>query len=58
MEKARVQKDDSDFSHVNFEVLEGHANRNVQKAFRNSGLKPEDLGIQIWKALVFIEKAS
>lgn len=48
---------ESDFSHVNFEVLEGHPIRDGQKAFGNAGMKPKDLEIHIWKTLAFIEKA-
>lgn len=57
LEKAGKQDREIDFSCVNFEVLEGCPSRDVQKAFGNSGLKLEDLGIQVWKALAFIEKA-
>lgn len=59
MEKAGEQEGDSDFSDfsdVNFDVLEGHPIRNIQEAFGNSWLKPENLGLQIWKALAFIDR--
>lgn len=59
LEKAGEEEGDSDFSDfsdVNFDVLEGHPIRNVQEAFGNSQLKPENLGIQIWKALAFIDR--
>lgn len=54
---AEDQEGHSDFNCVTFEVIEGHPCRDVQKTFGNSGLKLEDLGIQTWKALAFIDKA-
>lgn len=44
LEKAGEQEGDSDFTSINFEILEGHLSRNVEKTFENSGLKLEDLG--------------